>query len=147
MSREELEGKMAVLLGGRAAEQLVFGRISTGAADDLAKVSDIARSMVTRYGMHESLANLSLEQDASPLLQVPGYAGPRAYSEHTAQVIDEAVRDIVAAAFKRAWTLLERHRESLERAAALLLERETLAEPELQDFAKLIASIESQNTA
>lgn len=147
MSREELEGKMAVLLGGRAAEQLVFGRISTGAADDLAKVSDIARAMVTRYGMHESLANLSLEQDASPLLQVPGYAGPRAYSEHTAQVIDEAVRDIVAAAFRRAWTLLERHRESLERAAALLLERETLAEPELQDFAKLIASIESQNTA
>jgi len=147
MTREELESKMAVLLGGRAAEQLVFGRISTGAADDLAKVSDIARAMVTRYGMHESLANLSLEQDASPLLQVPGYTGPRTYSEHTAQVVDEAVRDIVAAAFRRACALLERHRETLEQAATLLLERETLAEAELQDFAKLIASNEGEKVA
>jgi cell division protease FtsH len=142
MSREELDAKMAVLLGGRAAEQLVFGRLSTGAADDLAKVSDIARAMVTRYGMHESLAHLSLEKDASPLLQVPGYTGPRTYSEHTARVVDEAVLEIVAAAFRRAFALLERHRGILERAAGLLLERETLAESELVDFAREIASSE-----
>jgi len=129
-----------VLLGGRAAEQLVFGRISTGAADDLAKVSDIARAMVTRYGMHESLANLSLEQEASPLMPVPGYTGPRNYSEHTARAIDEAVKEIVAAAFKRAADVLGRNRETLEAAAALLLERETLAEAELHDFAARIAS-------
>jgi len=139
MTREELENKMAVLLGGRAAEQLVFGRVSTGAADDLAKVSDIARAMVTRYGMHESLANLSLEQEASPLMPVPGYTGPRNYSEHTAQAVDEAVKEIVAAAFTRAAEVLGRNRETLETAAALLLERETLAEAELGEFAARVA--------
>ena len=135
MTREELEIKMAVLLGGRAAEQLVFGRISTGAADDLAKVSDIARAMVTRYGMHESLPNLSLEQQQSPLLEVPGFQGARNYSEHTAQAIDEAVKEIVAAAFERTLKLLGAHRDTLERAASLLLERETLAEADLGGIA------------
>ncbi len=139
MTREELENKMAVLLGGRAAEQLVFGRVSTGAADDLAKVSDIARAMVTRYGMHESLANLSLEQEASPLMPVPGYTGPRNYSEHTAQAIDQAVKQIVAVAFERAADVLGRNRQTLEAAAALLLERETLAEAELREFAGRVA--------
>jgi cell division protease FtsH len=135
MTREELENKMAVLLGGRAAEQLVFGRVSTGAADDLAKVSDIARSIVTRYGMHPSLANLALEQDASPLLPVPGYTAARNYSEHTARAIDEAVAEIVASAFQRALELLTRNRATLETAAARLLERETLAEAEVLNIA------------
>ena len=135
MTRGELENKMVVLLGGRAAEQLVFGQVSTGAADDLARVSDIARSMVTRYGMHESLPNLSLEQEPSPLLPVPGFTGARSYSEHTSQAIDDAVKAIVAAAFARALALLTRNREVLERAAALLLERETLTEAELRELA------------
>ncbi|MGE0874873.1 MAG: ATP-dependent zinc metalloprotease FtsH [Burkholderiales bacterium] len=140
MTREELESKMAVLLGGRAAEQIVFGRVSTGAADDLAKVSDIARSMVTRYGMHESLANLALEQESSPLLPVPGYTGPRNYSEHTARAIDEAVKEIVGAAYQRARGILERNRDALEDAATLLLERESLAESDLRVFAVRVAS-------
>jgi len=135
MTRGELENKMVVLLGGRAAEQLVFGQVSTGAADDLARVSDIARSMVTRYGMHESLPNLSLEQEPSPLLPVPGFTGARSYSEHTSQAIDDAVKAIVAAVFARALALLTRNREVLERAAALLLERETLTEAELRELA------------
>ena len=139
MTREELENKMAVLLGGRAAEQLVFGRISTGAVDDLAKVSDIARSMVTRYGMHQSLPNLSLEQEAAPLLQVPGYAGPRNYSEHMTQAIDEAVKEIVGAVFERALQLLARNRETLEQTAALLLGRETLTEADLAGIAAQLA--------
>lgn len=131
---------MAVLLGGRAAEQLVFGRVSTGAADDLAKVSDIARSIVTRYGMHPSLANLSLEQEPSPLLQVPGYTGPRNYSEHTARAIDEAVTEIVAAAYKRALDVLTHNRGVLEGAAAQLLERETLSEPDVARIAAQLAN-------
>ena len=135
MTRGELENKMVVLLGGRAAEQLVFGQVSTGAADDLARVSDIARSMVTRYGMHESLPNLSLEQEPSPLLPVPGFTGARSYSERTSQAIDDAVKAIVAAVFARALALLTRNREVLERAAALLLERETLTEAELRELA------------
>ena len=140
MTREELENKMAVLLGGRAAEQLIFGRISTGAADDLAKVSDIARAMVTRYGMHERLPNLSLEQEPSPLLQVPGFSPTRSYSDHTAQAVDEAVKEIVAAAFERASGLLGAHRGVLEEAAKLLLERETLAEAELAAIAARLAA-------
>jgi cell division protease FtsH len=139
MTREELENKMAVLLGGRAAEQLVFGRVSTGAADDLAKVSDIARAMVTRYGMHKSLPNLSLEQEASPLLPVPGHTGTRNYGEHTAQVIDDAVKEIIAAVFERALALLTRNRETLEQAANLLLKQETLGEAELKSFAERLA--------
>ena len=147
MTRGELENKMAVLLGGRAAEQLVFGQVSTGAADDLARVSDIARSMVTRYGMHASLPNLSLEQEPSPLLPVPGFTAARSYSEHTSQAIDDAVKEIVAAAFARALALLTRNREVLERAAALLLERETLAEAELSEFAaQLSLAIRDQDT-
>jgi cell division protease FtsH len=139
MTREELENKMAVLLGGRAAEQLVFGRVSTGAADDLAKVSDIARAMVTRYGMHQSLPNLSLEQEGSPLLPVPGYTGARNYSEHTAQVIDDAVKEIIAAVFERALALLTRNRDTLEQAASLLLQQETLGEADLKRFAERLA--------
>jgi cell division protease FtsH len=146
MTREELESKMAVLLGGRAAEQLVFGRVSTGAADDLAKVSDIARSIVTRYGMHPSLANLSLEQEVSPLLQVPGYTTPRNYSEHTARAIDEAVSEIVASAFKRALEVLTRHRETLETTAARLLERETLVEADMAAIATELASAGQQSS-
>ena len=147
MTRGELENKMAVLLGGRAAEQLVFGQVSTGAADDLARVSDIARSMVTRYGMHASLPNLSLEQEPSPLLPVPGFTAARSYSEHTSQAIDDAVMEIVAAAFARALALLTRNREVLERAAALLLERETLAEAQLSEFAaQLSPAVRDQDT-
>ena len=147
MTRGELENKMAVLLGGRAAEQLVFGQVSTGAADDLARVSDIARSMVTRYGMHASLPNLSLEQEPSPLLPVPGFTAARSYSEHTSQAIDDAVMEIVAAAFARALALLTRNREMLERAAALLLERETLAEAQLSEFAaQLSPAVRDQDT-
>lgn len=141
MTREELENKMAVLLGGRAAEQLVFGRVSTGAADDLARVSDIARAMVTRYGMHDSLPNLSLEQEPSPLLPVPGFTGARSYGEHTSQVIDEAVKEFVAAAFERALELLTRNRETLDRAAVLLLERETLGEADLQAFSRELVRV------
>ena len=147
MTRGELENKMAVLLGGRAAEQLVFGQVSTGAADDLARVSDIARSMVARYGMHASLPNLSLEQEPSPLLPVPGFTAARSYSEHTSQAIDDAVMEIVAAAFARALALLTRNREVLERAAALLLERETLAEAQLSEFAaQLSPAVRDQDT-
>src|SRR5260370_15845835 len=71
MTREELENKMAVLLGGRAAEWIVYGHLSTGAADDLAKVTDIARAIVTRYGMTERLGHIALDRDRSSFL-APG---------------------------------------------------------------------------
>ena len=95
MTRAELEHKMAALLGGRAAEQLVFGEMSTGAADDLARVTDIARAMVLRYGMSEALGNVAYDRDRSPFLQ-PNFPMPqeRSYSEDTAEAVDHAVRGL-----------------------------------------------------
>src|SRR5687768_15233197 len=93
MTREELENKMAVLLGGRVAEEVVFGHLSTGAADDLAKVTDIARSMVMRYGMVKNLGNVAYEEEQAPFLG--GFQKKREFSEATAREIDVAVRDIV----------------------------------------------------
>ena len=130
MTREELENKMTVLLGGRAAEQVVFGHLSTGAADDLAKVTGIARSMALRYGMVEKLGYVSFDEERPNFLGVP-VAQQREYSEETAREIDIAVRDIVHTAFDRAVVILTRERDVLERGAKLLLEKETLAEPEL----------------
>jgi cell division protease FtsH len=136
MSRQELAHKMAVLLGGRAAEQVVFGEISTGAADDLAKVTNIARAMVTRYGMDGSLGLVSLENEPHSMLGGPGEAffQRREYSEQTAREVDVAVRDIVNDAFEHAVGLLTQHRDALERGAQLLLEKETLLGEELPEL-------------
>ena len=133
MTRAELENKMAVLLGGRAAERLVFGEISTGAADDLARATDIARAMVLRYGMSEALGNVTYDRDRSPFLQ-PNFPVPqeRTYSEGTAEAVDGAVRELVDAAFARASAILQQNRALLDRTAAALLETETLNEPEIE---------------
>ncbi len=134
MSREELENRMAVLLGGRAAETFGFGELSTGAADDLQKVTDIARAMVTRYGMVEELGQVTFEDQPQSFLGTPAppFGQERRYSEETAREIDVAVRDIVARAFDKAVGILTAKRALLERAAARLLEKETLTESELR---------------
>lgn len=134
MSREELENKLAVLLGGRAAETLVFDDISTGAADDLSKATDIARSMVTRYGMVKELGPVTYETD--PQAYLPGtYPSPmfesRRFSEETAHEIDCAVRDLVSRALERAVSILMEHRDDLDKGANLLLSKETLCRDEL----------------
>src|SRR5437867_4471049 len=112
MTREELENKMAVLLGGRAAEHVIYGRLSTGAADDLAKVTDIARSMVMRYGMEEKLGSLSFDEERSAIMPKQVTMSERKYSEDTAREIDRAVREIVNAAFERAVSILNKHRKT-----------------------------------
>jgi cell division protease FtsH len=132
MTREELQNKMAVLMGGRAAEHLVYGHWSTGAADDLAKVTDIARNMVTRYGMVEKLGGVSLEESPQSILGTPGLPPQREYSEQTAREIDCAVRDLVNEAFNRAQDILQQKRAQLEEGARQLLEKETLIESELK---------------
>jgi cell division protease FtsH len=134
MTREELENKMAVLLGGRGAEWIVFGHLSTGAADDLARVTDIARSMVTRYGMSERLGNVALEKDGRSFLSpnpLADGARERNFSDETATAIDDEVRGIVARAFERTVDLLRERRDTLERTARRLLEKETLDEGDL----------------
>jgi cell division protease FtsH len=139
MSAEELENKMAVLLGGRAAEEIVFGRLSTGAADDLAKVANIARSMVTRYGMVESLGHLAYEEPQRPLLDGDLFPRRRDYSEQTAREIDVAARAIVERAYGKARAILAKEKPLLERGAQLLLQKETLAEAELAELRRALA--------
>jgi cell division protease FtsH len=132
MAQEELENKLAVLLSGRAAEMLVFGSPSTGAADDLAKATDIARAVVMRYGMHDKLGPVAYEQERQVFL--PNVLTPpteRRYSEETAREIDCAVRDAIRDAFDKATSVLTPARRVLERGAKLLLEKETLTDVEL----------------
>jgi len=133
MTREELVDKMAVLLAGRAAEDLIFGHLSTGAADDLAKATDIARAMVTRYGMVPGLGHVAYEKESSRFLEngMPPPWRDRDFSEETAREIDCAVREIVAGAYAEARSILERERATLEKGAARLLETETLDEGQL----------------
>jgi len=140
MTREELENKMAVLLGGRAAEEVIFGHLSTGAADDFAKVTDIARSMVMRYGMVKSLGYITYEAERSPFLAGVPTQKPREYSEETAREIDVAVRDIVKSCHDKALAILTRNRPLLERWAQKLLEKETLAEGELAELKNAVAA-------
>ena len=133
MTKEELLNKMAALLGGRAAETLVFGVLSTGAADDLAQATNIARMMVTRYGMDESLGQVTYDSERQTFLGQPQDIGllPRSYSEQTAWQIDEAVRDLVNLAFDKATAILEAHRQLLDDTAQELLQKETLTADEL----------------
>ncbi|UWM82504.1 MULTISPECIES: ATP-dependent zinc metalloprotease FtsH [Rhizobium] len=141
MTREELENKMAVLLGGRAAEWIVFGHLSTGAADDLVKVADIARAIVTRYGMTDKLGHVALEKDRRSLLEADRlYYGPqeRDYSDETAARVDQEIRRIVDHVFDGTVELLGQRREILDRSARLLLEKETLDERELQAFVETV---------
>jgi cell division protease FtsH len=125
---------MAVLLGGRAAEDVVFRHLSTGAADDLAKVTNIARSMVMRYGMVKNLGHVAYEEEQSRFLINPGFQKNRDYSEETAREIDVAVRDIVKAAYDKALGILSKEKKLLESWAQKLLEKETLVEAELAEL-------------
>ena len=136
MTRDELENKMAVLLGGRASEHLVFGHLSTGAADDLAKVTDIARSMVMRYGMDEKLGHVAYESESPRFLDVPEtMPRGRLFGDEVARDIDRAVKTIIDEAFGRAREVLSQKREVLDRGATLLLQKETLNEDDLRGLA------------
>ena len=133
MTRTELENKMAELLGGRAAEQLVFSELSTGAADDLVKATQIARSIVARYGMDTKLGPIVYDQERPTFLEVEDIspARPR-YSEQTAREIDLATRALVDSALAKSLQILGQRRAILERGAKRLLEKETLADEELK---------------
>jgi cell division protease FtsH len=136
MSVDELENRMAVLLGGRASEMIVFGMASTGASDDLAKVTDLARNMVTRYGMGDKLGLITYEHEPNSFLQKNFMASfeQRMYSEQTAREIDVEVRSMVDKAYKRALSMLKERRPLLEYAARYLLEKETISQDELTDI-------------
>jgi cell division protease FtsH len=136
MTETELENRVATLLGGRIAEELIFDEVSTGAHDDLSKATDIARSMVKTFGMSPRLGQVSLEKDRrGMMLQSPLEPAPRVeYSEQTARAIDDEVRRIIDEQRERVAEILSRRRQVLVRAAQLLLAKETISGQELRDM-------------
>ena len=137
MTRSELLARIHVLFGGRAAEEMVFGDVSTGAQNDLQKATEIARTMVTQFGMSEKLGLVALEGPRTPLfLPVPTQA-PREFSEETARLIDEEVKKILSEAHVKVREILAAHRNALEELAKLLLEKEVVERPQLQAILKV----------
>jgi cell division protease FtsH len=135
MRRAELLDRIDVLLGGRVAEEIVFGDISTGAQNDLQRVTDLARHMVTQYGMSETLGLVTFEEPRSnPFLNVGGAGRSREYSEKTAQAIDDEIRAIVAQARERVRETLTRRRGALDALAKLLLEKEVVDRQGLEEL-------------
>jgi len=138
MTESELRDKIAVLMGGRAAEKLVFDHLSTGAADDLARATDIARSMVARYGMDANLGGVSYETERSSFLGgggAPTYF-ERSYSEATAEAVDAAVRELLQEVSTQALDILTNNRDILDKAASRLLEVETLDEAAIYELTR-----------
>jgi cell division protease FtsH len=135
LRRAELLDKLVVLLGGRAAEMLVFDEPSTGAADDLVKATDLARDMVLRYGMDGGLGPIAYGERPSPFLEPsarPGtMLGSYGASEQTARQIDNAVHGLLKGALERAVQLLRVRRAALDRCVQALMAKETLDESEL----------------
>ncbi|MDR2304304.1 MAG: ATP-dependent zinc metalloprotease FtsH [Treponema sp.] len=137
MTEEELLGKIDVLLGGRAAEDLIFGKISTGAANDLTKATDIARKMITDYGMSERFRNVALTQRGAGMLGPQAQQEPvfhREYSEATQQYVDEEIARMVETRYLHAKNMLQEKRPLLEKVAATLLEKESLDEKEFKEL-------------
>jgi cell division protease FtsH len=136
LTRSELLDRLAVLLGGRAAEQLTYGEVSTGAQNDLQRAADIARRMVKEYGMSERLGAVAFEPDRRPIF-LPGgdgLGGGRAYSEETAREIDVEVKRIVDETEMRVKDLLTKRDRDLKAIAQRLLEKEVLEGEELRQL-------------
>lgn len=135
MTRSELLDRMAVLLGGRAAEEIIFGEVSTGAQNDLFRATDIARRMVKEYGMSSKLGPLTFERERRPLF-LEGIAPPPSneYSEETAREIDREVSGLVTETYEKVRNILQEKRDDLEKIAKLLLEKEVIEGDELREL-------------
>jgi cell division protease FtsH len=132
MSKTELLNKVASLLGGRAAEEIIFGDISTGAQNDLSRATDIAKSMVKEYGMSDSLGQVYLAHDRRSQFMDFGMDNRGDYSESTAQAIDTEIRQIVFAQYKVAMDILKQRKDVLAKGASLLLDKEKIDHDEIK---------------
>jgi cell division protease FtsH len=135
MTEKELLGKIDVLLGGRAAEQLIFNEISTGASNDIEKATDIARRMVTDYGMSEKYGNMVLRSRRSPTFLGDQGAYDREYSEDTQRYVDEQVAQTIGERYDHVKNLLAGKRSELEKIAGILLEKESINKEEFLGLA------------
>jgi cell division protease FtsH len=135
MQKGDLLNQLAILLGGRAAEEIAIGEISTGAQNDLQRVTDIARAMVTEWGMSERLGTINFDQSRRGRFLDFGMPAERGlYSEDTARLIDDEIKQIILGAHNEARRVLRDHREVLERVARRLLEKEVMEGDELREI-------------
>jgi cell division protease FtsH len=132
MTRSELLARIYVLLGGRVAEEMIFNDVSTGAQNDLQKATEIARTMVTQFGMSERLGLVALEGQRQPLFLPVGGSAPKEYSEETARMVDEEIKSMLSESHVKVRECLGSHRQALEEIAKLLLEKEVVDRPQLQ---------------
>jgi len=143
MRKTELINKVASLLGGRAAEEIIFGDISTGAHNDLSRATDIARSMVMEYGMSAKLGQVYLSRKSRPLFIDAGMPETREFSEATAEMIDREIKAIIDTEYQKALAILTEKKSVLIKGAKLLLEKEKIDEEDL----KTLLARESTNIA
>jgi cell division protease FtsH len=135
MKKTELLNRIATLLGGRAAEEIIFADISTGAHNDLSRATDIARSMVTEYGMSSKAGQVYLAPEKrNRFLRLPGFETPTEYSEATAEMIDAEIKAIIQSQYVVALDILRGKRPLLEKVAIVLLEKETITGAELREM-------------
>jgi len=139
MTQSELLARVYVLLGGRVAEEMIFNDVSTGAQNDLQRATEIARTMVTQFGMSEKLGLVSLEGPRTPLFLPVPMASTKEYSDDTARVIDAEVKQILTQAHEKVRETLATHRPALEELAQLLLKKEVVERPELQAILKVVS--------
>jgi cell division protease FtsH len=135
-SRAYLQNQMAVALGGRVAEEIVYreDEVTTGASNDLQQVARVARQMVTRFGMSEKLGPVALGRSQGGMFLGRDIAAERDFSEETAATIDEEVSQLVEEAYRRATAVLTNNRSVLDELAEMLVERETVDAEELQEL-------------
>ena len=132
MRKTELLNKIASLLGGRAAEEIIFGDISTGAHSDLSRATDIAKSMIREYGMSAKLGQVYLSPEKRPQFMDLGMREGGDYSEATAEMIDQEIREIISSEYTRALDILKSKKDILEKGAQLLLEKEKIDGEEIK---------------
>jgi cell division protease FtsH len=139
-TREELIARIQSAMGGRAAERVVYGHLSTGASNDLEVATRIARHMITRYGMSERVGPVSLESEQSQFLRDPFAQQAKNFSEDTQNAVDDEVRDLIAACEKRAIEILERERAKLDEIRSILIEKEII---EREEFEQLMGAADA----
>ena len=133
-TKAKLLDRITVLFGGRAAEELVFGDVTTGAYDDIRKATDIARRMVTEYGMSARLGTVRYSGEGGNAFGIGGPGGPATLSPETAEAIEEEVRQMLDRCHQRAVRILAENRLILEEMSAELIETEILSGPAMDDF-------------
>ena len=132
VSKTEMEENIVSLLGGRMAEELIIGDISTGASNDIERATAIARNMVTKYGMSEKLGTITLGQDQDEVFLGRDLAHAKTYSEETASLIDAEIKSIIDTGYNKAKQILTEHADKLHAVAGVLLEREKITSEEFE---------------